>query len=105
MVENSLVLGFKIVKPIRILKLESNAQIKYVFTLRCKHFLNSVLGAFQDYFSYYETGQSVGVAKTGEPHEKTTTDTPVSRTWLVSHVAIAGLGTTRHSGEIKKQRS
>ena len=27
---------------------------------------------FQDYFSSYETGQSVGVAKTEEPREKTT---------------------------------
>ena len=33
-------------------------------------FLNSVLRPFQDYFSSYETGQSVGWAKTGEPREK-----------------------------------
>ena len=32
--------------------------------------LNSVLRPFQDYFSSYETGQSVGGAKTGEPREK-----------------------------------
>ena len=30
-------------------------------------FFNSVLRPFQDYFSSYETGQSVGGAKTGEP--------------------------------------
>ena len=53
-------------------------------------FLNSVLRPFQDYFSSYETGQSVGGAKTGEPREKT----PASRTWLVSHVARAGLEPT-----------
>ena len=41
----------------------------------------------------YETGQSVGGAKTGEPREKPP-DTPASRTWLVSHVAKAGLEPT-----------
>ena len=51
-------------------------------------FFNSVLRPFQDYFSSYETGQSVGGAKTGEPREKPP-DTPASRTWLVSHVARA----------------
>ena len=56
-------------------------------------FFNSVLRLFQDYFSSYETGQSVGGAKTGEPREKPP-DTPASRTWLVSHVAIAGLEPT-----------
>ena len=30
----------------------------------------SVLRPFQDYFSSYETGQSVGGAKTGEPRKK-----------------------------------
>ena len=53
-------------------------------------FFNSVLCPFQDYFSSYETGQSVGGAKTGEPREKPP-GTPASRTWLVSHVARAGL--------------
>ena len=38
-------------------------------------------------------GQSVGGAKTGEPREKPP-DTPASRTWLVSHVARAGLEPT-----------
>ena len=61
-------------------------------------FVNSVLRPFQDYFSSYETGsyetgQSVGGAKTGEPREKPP-DTPASRTWLVSHVARAGLEPT-----------
>ena len=40
--------------------------------------------------SVYETGLSVGGAKTGEPREKPP-GTPASRTWLVSHVARAGL--------------
>ena len=48
---------------------------------------------FQDYFSSCETGQSVGWAKTGEPREKPP-DTPASRSWLVSHVARAGLEPT-----------
>ena len=56
-------------------------------------FLNSILHPFQDYFSSYETGQSVGGAKTGEPQEKPP-DTPASRTWLVSHLARAGLEPT-----------
>ena len=56
-------------------------------------FFNSVLRPFQDYFSSYETGQSVGGAKTGEPREKSP-DTHASRTWLVSHVARAGLEPT-----------
>ena len=37
--------------------------------------------------------QYVGGAKTGEPREKPP-DTPASRTWLVSHVARAGLEPT-----------
>ena len=56
-------------------------------------FFNSVVRPFQDYFSSYEAGQSVGGAKTGEPREKSP-DTPASRTWLVSHVARAGLEPT-----------
>ena len=56
-------------------------------------FFYSVLRPFQDYFSSYETGQSVGGAKTGEPREKPP-GTPASRTWLVSHVASAGLEPT-----------
>ena len=56
-------------------------------------FLNSVLRPFQDYFSSYETGQSVAGAKTGQPREKPP-GTLVSRTWLDSHVASAGLKPT-----------
>ena len=51
---------------------------------------NSVLRPFQDYFSSYETGQSLGGRKRQNP-EKKAPDTPASRTWLVSHVASAGL--------------
>ena len=58
-------------------------------------FFNSVLRPFQDYFSSYETGQLVGGVKTGEPREKEKPpDTPAGRTWLVSHVAGAGLEPT-----------
>ena len=46
---------------------------------------------FKDYFSSYETGQSVGGAKTAQPREKPP-GTPASRTWLVSHVPRVGLG-------------
>ena len=48
---------------------------------------------FQDYFSSYETVQSVGGAKTGEYREKPP-DTSASRTWPVSHVGRAGLEPT-----------
>ena len=53
----------------------------------------SVLRPFQDYFSSYETDQSLSGAKTGEPREKPP-NTPASRTWLVSLVARAGLKPT-----------
>ena len=43
---------------------------------------------------YYETGQSVGGAKTGEPPREKTPGTPASRTLLVSHVPGMGLETT-----------
>ena len=52
-------------------------------------FFYSVLHSFQD-SSSYETGQSVGGAKTGEPREKQP-GTPASRTWHVSYMASAGL--------------
>ena len=54
----------------------------------------SVLRPFQDYFSSNETGQSVGWTKMGEPRGKTP-GTPASRTWLVPHVARAGLEPTQ----------
>ena len=52
-----------------------------------------VLRPFQDYFSSYETGLSVGGVKKGEPREKPP-GTPESRTWFVSHMASAGLEPT-----------
>ena len=48
---------------------------------------------FCNHISTYETGQSVGGAKTGVPREKPP-GTPASRTWLVSHVTRAGLEPT-----------
>ena len=56
-------------------------------------FFNIVLRPFQDYFNTYETGQSVGGRKQENPQEKRP-GTPASRTWLVSHVASAGLELT-----------
>ena len=56
-------------------------------------FFYSVFHPFQDYFSSYETGESVGGAKMGEPREKPP-GTPARRIWLVSHVARAGLEPT-----------
>ena len=53
-----------------------------VFKKKKKIFLNSVLRPFQDYNRSYETGQ-----------EKTP-GLSASRTWLVSHVASAGLEPT-----------
>ena len=65
-----------------------NRQIELNFFFFFFFFFNSVLRPFQDHFSTYEKGQSVGGAKTGEPREKPP-DTPASRTWLVSQVASA----------------
>ena len=59
----------------------------------------SRLRPFQDYFSSYETGQSVGGAKTGVPGEKPP-GTPASRTWLVPHVNSAPSEARTHSGEM-----
>ena len=56
-------------------------------------FFYSVLRPFQEYFSSYETGQSVDGAKMGEPREKQP-GTPASRTWLVLHVPSVGLKPT-----------
>ena len=51
-------------------------------------YFNSVLLPFQDYFSSISRW-----VKMGEPQEKPP-GTPASRTWLVSHVARAGLEPT-----------
>ena len=51
---------------------------------------NSVLRPFRDYFSSYESGQSVGGRKREIPEKKKTPGTPASRSWFVSHVASAG---------------
>ena len=61
-------------------------------TVNVKQFLfffNSVLRPFQDYFSSYETGQSVGGQK-GENPEKKHLAHPQAELGL-SHVASAGL--------------
>ena len=57
------------------------------------YYFYSVLRPFQDYFSSYETDQSVGGRKRENP-EKKKPGTPASGTWLVSHVASAGLEPT-----------
>ena len=59
---------------------------------------------FQDYFSSYETGQSIGWAKTVERREKPP-DTPARRTWLDSHVARAGIEPTMVKAVMKYQCS
>ena len=79
----------KYLKSVHYLRLVHPLSSLFFFSF----FFNSVLRPFQDYFSSYETGQSVGGAKTGEPREKPP-NTPASRTWLVSHVARAGLELT-----------
>ena len=58
---------------------------------------NSVLRPFQDYFSLYETGQSISGRKQKNPGEKQP-GTPASRAWLVSHVARGGLTPTPDTG-------
>ena len=70
----------------------SPAEETYVTPENLKIFLD--LRAFQDNFCSYEMGQSVGGAITGESREKTHANTHASRTWLVSHLANAGLEPT-----------
>ena len=63
-------------------------------------FLNSVLQSFQDYFSSYEMGQSVGGMKTGEQ------ENPRKTTWHICKQNLACLtcarcrADTRHSSEM-----
>ena len=64
-------------------------------------FFESVLRPFEDYFSSYEMGQSLGRVKMGELKEKPS-DRPASRTWLVSHVPCVVLEPTPDSGEMIK---
>ena len=61
-------------------------------------FFYSVLRSFQDYFSSYETGLSVGGSKKGEPREKQP-GTPESRTCL-TYGQCGAQTHTRHSGEM-----
>ena len=76
--------------PIGTGKLYNNPRI----TTNGQILFNSVLRPFQDHFSSYETGQSVGGRKREIPEKKKTPGTPASRSWLVSHVASAGLEPT-----------
>ena len=57
------------------------------------------LRPFQNYFSSYETGQSVGGAKTGEPREKTPDTRKQNLTCLTCGQSGARTR-TRHSGEM-----
>ena len=71
----------------------------YFFFFIFFYFFSFSLCPFQDYFSSYETGQSVGGAKTGGPGEKPP-DTPASRTACLT-CGLSGARThTRHSGEM-----
>ena len=67
--------------------------VNKAFCLPVHPFFDSVLRPFQDYFSIYETGQSVDGRKR-ENTEKKPPGTPASRTWLVSHEASARLKPT-----------
>ena len=87
-----------VVKNVSYLRRSKTVIYQYLFVVcffspRLLQFFNSVLRLFQDYFSSYKTGQSVGGAKTGESREKPP-DTPANRTWLVSHVARSGQPTS-----------
>ena len=54
--------------------------------------------AHQDYFTHFETSQSLGGVKTGDPQEKPPDPPPpASRTWLVSRDPSY---TRTHSGEM-----
>ena len=74
------------------------------FDVQCIHsfiylFIYLVLRPFQDYFSSYETGKSVGGAKTGETREKPP-GTPQAECLACLACAPCGARThARHSGE------
>ena len=59
---------------------------------------NSFLPPFQD-FSSYETDQSVGGPKMGEPLREKPPGTSTSRTWLVSRNPCRARTHARHRGE------
>ena len=65
------------------------------------YILADVLRPFQDYFSSYETGQSVDGAKMGEPQEKPP-DRLACRIWIVSRAPCGARAHNRHSGEMIK---
>ena len=65
----------------------------YIFFFFFFFFLIQFNVPFKIISAHMRRGQSVGGVKTGEPREKPP-DTPASRTWLVSHVARAGLEPT-----------
>ena len=62
-------------------------------------FFDSVLRPFQDYYSSYETGQSEGWAKTGEPREKNTWHTSKQNLACLTCGQSGAQTHTRHSGE------
>ena len=67
---------------------QQNAMDIFIYSFIYFTYLFSFTSLSRLFHGSYETGQSVGGAKTGEPREKTP-GTPASRTWLVSHVARA----------------
>ena len=64
------------------------------FFFCCCFFLNSVLLPFQDYFSSYETGQSVGGRKLENPKKNHLAHPQAELGLHVSHEASAGLEPT-----------
>ena len=80
----------------RALSHESSTFVHVIF-----FFFNAVLHPFQDYFSSYETGQSVGGAKIGEHGEKHLAHPQAE--FGLSQCCKCGAGThTRHSGGMIK---
>ena len=71
-------------EPSRLPYLLKNSCFFFLFFFFLFFFLFSFT-SLSSFFTHIETNQSVGGAKTGVPGEKPT-DTPASRTWLVSHM-------------------
>ena len=66
------------------------------------YFIHVCLRPFHDYFSSYETDQSVGGRKRENSESEKPPGTPASRTWFVSHVARAELKYIPVTAVVKK---
>ena len=82
----------KVLERFVILMYDKSSTATDIDSVRLFIIINSVLRPFQDYFSSYEKGQSVGGRKREYPEKKHLAHPQAER--LVSHVTSAGLEPT-----------